>query len=117
MWECYKTEDAEYIITAFGTVARIAKTVVDQMREEGHKVGLFRPISVWPYPYDALAETCCAPQVKGILDVEVNEGQMLEDVKLAIEGRKPIEFFGHYGSQFPTTAEIRGKILEMKEGK
>ena len=115
MWECYKTEDAEFIITAFGTVARIGKTVVDQMRAEGHKVGLFRPITVWPYPYDALREACCAPQVKGILDVEVNEGQMLEDVKLAVEGRKPIEFFGHYGSQFPTTGEIRNKILEMKE--
>ena len=117
MWECYKTEDAEIVVTAFGTVARIVKTVVDQMRAEGHKVGLFRPISVWPYPYDALAETCCAPQVKAILDVEVNEGQMLEDVKLAVEGRKPVHFFGHLGSQFPTTAEITQKILEIKEGK
>jgi len=93
------------------------KTVVDQMREEGYKVGLFRPISVWPYPYDALKEACCTDQVKAVLDVEVNEGQMLEDVKLAINGAKPVEFFGHLGSQFPTTAEIRQKILEMKEGK
>ena len=117
MWECYKTEDAEIVVTAFGTVARIVKTVVDQMREEGYKVGLFRPISVWPYPYDALKEACCTDQVKAVLDVEVNEGQMLEDVKLAINGAKPVEFFGHLGSQFPTTAEIRQKILEMKEGK
>ena len=55
--------------------------------------------------------------MKAVLDVEVNEGQMLEDVKLAIEGRKPVDFFGHLGSQFPTTAEIKQKILEMKEGK
>ena len=117
MWECYKTDDAEFIITAFGTVARVAKSVVDEMREEGVKVGLFRPISVWPFPYDALRETVVRDGVKGVLDVEVNEGQMLEDVKLAIEGAKPIQFFGHCGSQFPTTKEIRNKILEMKEGK
>ena len=117
MWECYKTDDAEFIITAFGTVARVAKTVVDEMRREGVKVGLFRPISVWPFPYDALKETVVRPEVKGVLDVEVNEGQMLEDVKLAVEGQKPIEFFGHCGSLFPTTKEIREKILEMKEGK
>ncbi len=117
MWECYKTDDAEVIVTAFGTVARVVKTVVDEMREEGVKVGLFRPITVWPFPYDALRETVCRDQIKAVLDVEVNEGQMLEDVKLAIEGRKPVSFFGHLGSQFPTTIEIREKILEMKEGK
>ncbi len=117
LWESYRTEDAEIIITAFGTVARIGKTVVDQMREEGYRIGLFRPITVWPFPYDALAETCCADHVKAILDVEVNEGQMLEDVRLAVEGRKPISFIGHCGSQFPTTAEIKAKILEMKEAK
>ena len=117
MWETYKVEDAEFIITAFGTVARIAKTAIDELREAGVKAGLFRPISVWPYPYDALAETVCRDNVKAVLDVEVNEGQMLEDVKLAISGAKPIEFFGHCGSQFPTTEEIKSKILEMKEGK
>ncbi|MBQ3481788.1 MAG: 3-methyl-2-oxobutanoate dehydrogenase subunit beta, partial [Oscillospiraceae bacterium] len=117
MWECYKTEDAEIIITAFGTMARIAKSAVDDLRGQGVKAGLFRPISVWPFPYDALREACCAEQVKAVLDVEVNEGQMLEDVKLAIEGGKPVSFFGHLGSQFPTTDEIRGEILKIKEGK
>ena len=117
MWECYKTDDAEVIVTAFGTVARVVKSVVDEMRAEGMKVGLFRPITVWPFPYDALRETVMKPQVKGVLDVEVNEGQMLEDVKLAIEGGKPVSFFGHLGSQFPTTDEIRGEILKIKEGK
>ena len=117
MWENYKTDDAEFIITAFGTVARVAKTVVDQLRAEGVKAGLFRPISVWPFPYDALREAVLRDGVKGVLDVEVNEGQMLEDVKLAIEGGKPVRFFGHLGSQFPTTAEIKSEILKMKEGK
>ena len=117
MWECYKTDDAEVVVTAFGTVARVVKTVVDEMRAEGVKVGLFRPITVWPFPYDALRETAVRPQVKGVLDVEVNEGQMLEDVKLAINGGKDVRFFGHLGSQFPTTDEIKAEILKIKEGK
>ncbi len=116
MWETYKTEDAEIVITAFGTVARIAKSVVDELREEGVKVGLFRPIAVWPFPYDALAEVAGQDCVKALLDVEVNEGQMLEDVKLALAGVKPAHFFGHCGSQFPTIEEIRNKILAIKEG-
>ncbi len=117
MWECYKTEDAEFVITAFGTVARIAKTAIDELREEGVKVGLFRPIAVWPFPYETLLETVKPDRVKGILDVEVNEGQMLEDVKLAINGLKDVDFFGYCGSQFPTTDQIKEKILAMKEGK
>lgn len=117
MWETYKTEDAEFIITAFGTLARVAKTAIDEMREEGLKVGLFRPITVWPFPYAALKETCDQPSVKAVLDTEVNEGQMIEDVKLALNGSRPVEFLGHCGSQFPTTAEIIAKIREMKEAK
>jgi len=116
MWECYKTEDAEIVVTAFGTVARVVKTVVDELREDGVKIGLFRPIAVWPFPYEPLKETVCREQVKAVLDVEVNEGQMLEDVKLALNGARPVDFFGHCGSQFPTTLEIKEKILTMKEG-
>ena len=115
MWENYKTDDAEIVVTAFGTVSRVVKSAVDELRAEGVKVGLFRPISVWPFPSAALRETACTEQVKAVLDVEVNEGQMLEDVKLAINGDKPVDFFGHLGSQFPTTEEIKQKILEMKE--
>ena len=117
LWENYKTEDAEFVIAAFGTVARIAKSAIDELREMGVKAGLFRPISVWPFPYTHLAETVCREGVKAVLDVEVNEGQMIEDVKLAINGAKPVEFLGHCGSQFPTTEEIKNKILAMKEGK
>ena len=117
MSEEYKTEDAEFVITAFGTVARIAKSAVDELREQGIKVGLFRPITVWPFPYDAVREACTQTSVKAVLDVELNEGQMLEDVKLAINGAKPVDFFGHLGSQMPTTEEIKAKIISMKEGK
>ncbi|MBP3622629.1 MAG: 3-methyl-2-oxobutanoate dehydrogenase subunit VorB [Oscillospiraceae bacterium] len=115
MYEAYMCEDADYVITAFGTVARIAKSAINELREKGIKVGLFRPITVWPYPYKELAEA--SKNAKALLDVEANEGQMLQDVKLAINGAKPVEYFGHCGSLMPTTDEIVAKILEMKEGK
>ena len=115
MYEAYLCEDADYVITAFGTVARIAKSAINELREKGIKVGLFRPITVWPFPYKELAEA--AKNAKALLDVEANEGQMLQDVKLAINGAKPVEYFGHCGSLMPTTDEIVAKILEMKEGK
>ena len=115
MYEAYMCEDADYVITAFGTVARIAKSAINELRAQGIKVGLFRPITVWPFPYKELAEA--AKNAKALLDVEANEGQMLQDVKLAINGAKPVEYFGHCGSLMPTTDEIVAKILEMKEGK
>ena len=115
MYETYMTEDADFIITAFGTVARIAKSAVNELREKGVKVGLFRPITVWPFPYKELKEA--SANAKALLDVEANEGQMLIDVKLAVGGAKPVEYFGHCGSLMPTTGEIVTKILEMKEGK
>lgn len=115
MWECYHTEDAEYVITAFGTVARIAKTASDMLRAQGIKVGVFRPITAWPFPYDALKEATAG--CEAILDVEANEGQMKEDVLLAVAGSKKVDYFGHCGSQMPATDEIVAKILEMKEGK
>jgi len=117
MVETYNCEGAEYIITAFGTVARIAKSAIAELKTKGINVGLVRPITVWPFPYDAVREAACQDSVKAVLDVELNEGQMLEDVKLAINGAKPIDFTGHCGSQMPTTDEIVEKILSMKEGK
>ena len=115
MYEAYLCEDADFVITAFGTVARIAKSAINELREQGIKVGLFRPITVWPFPYKELAEA--SKNAKALLDVEANEGQMLQDVKLAINGAKPVEYFGHCGSLMPTTDEIVAKIPEMKEGK
>ena len=116
-WEEYNLDGAEYVITAFGTVARISKSAIDELKEEGINVGLVRPITVWPFPYDAVAKAVSAPNVKAVLDVELNEGQMLEDVKLAVNGTKKVDFFGHLGSQMPTTDEIKAKIHSMKEGK
>jgi len=114
MYETYMTEDADIVIAAFGTVARIAKSAVNELRAEGIKVGLFRPITVWPFPYKELAE--CVKGAKAVLDVEANEGQMMEDVRLAVEGALPVHYFGHCGSLMPTIDEIKAKILEIKEG-
>ncbi len=114
MYETYKCEDADYVIAAFGTVARIAKSAINQLRDEGVKVGLFRPITVWPFPYAELLSAVAGK--KAVLDVEVNEGQMLEDVRLAVGDKVPVHYFGHCGSQMPTTDEIKAEILKIKEG-
>lgn len=114
MWECYRLEDAEIVITAFGTVARIAKTAVDLLRDKGYKVGVFRPITVWPFPYTELREAVSG--CRAILDVECNEGQMMEDVRLAVGESVPVHYFGHCGSQIPTTDEIVASVLKLKEG-
>ena len=114
MFETYKTEDADIIITAFGTVARIAKSAINDLRAQGLKVGLFRPITVWPFPYTQLLDA--AKGAKAILDVEANEGQMKLDVQLAVGDKMPVHYFGHCGSQMPTTDEIKEAILKIKEG-
>ncbi len=114
-YEAYNMEGAEIVVTAFGTVARICKSAIDELNEQGFKVGLFRPITLWPFPYDALHDAAVAPGVKAVLDVELNAGQMLEDVKLAINGDQKVDFYGRYGSHMPTSEEIRDKLLSMRE--
>lgn len=100
----YYTEDAEYLIVAFGTVARICLKAIEEAREQGIKIGLLRPITLWPFP---VGEVCrLARQVKGILTVELNAGQMIEDVRLATDGRVPVKHFGRMGGMIPTPAEI-----------
>lgn len=101
-WESYRTADAETLIVAFGTVGRIARSAVDQAREAGQKVGLFRPVSLWPFPAPALARL--GRQVEQVLVVEMNAGQMREDVE-RIVGR-PVDFLGRMGGMIPGTDEI-----------
>ncbi len=113
--EEYEMDDAEYALTAFGTVARIAKTVVDMARADGIKLGLIRPITVWPFPEKEIARR--AEQVKFFFDVEMNEGQMLEDVKLAVNGKKPVHYYGRLGGVVPTAEEIYGEFKKLLGGK
>lgn len=116
VYESYNMDNAEIVITAFGTVARIAKSVVDELEEEGIHVGMLRPITLWPFPYDAIYAAATKPGVKAVLDIELNAGQMLDDVKVAIHGDQRIEFLGHCGFHTPTVEEIRAEILKIREG-
>ncbi len=103
-YETYKTEDAEHLIVAFGSVARISEDVVDIAREHGYKVGLLRPITLFPFPTKQIQEL--VPQLKSVLTVEMNAGQMLEDVKLAVLGAVPTNFYGRFGGMIPAPDEI-----------
>lgn len=106
-WEEVQCEDAEIVITAYGTPARIALTALETLRADGIKVGLFRPITLWPFPEKALHALAGKPHVKAILDVEMSTtGQMLDDVRLAVEGQKPISYLGHAGGVMPTVEEM-----------
>jgi 2-oxoglutarate ferredoxin oxidoreductase subunit alpha len=103
-YKTYFTDDADYLIVAFGTVGRICLKAIEEMREQGVKVGLLRPITLWPFPAKAISDL--SKQVKGILTVELNAGQMIEDVKLAAECRVPVHHFGRMGGMIPTPTEI-----------
>ncbi|KHS55612.1 MULTISPECIES: 3-methyl-2-oxobutanoate dehydrogenase subunit VorB [Terrisporobacter] len=112
-YEMYNTEDAELVFVAYGTVSRIVKTTVDQMREEGHKVGLIRPKTLWPFPNKAFKEI---PNAKNLLVVEMSLGQMIDDVKLACECKLPVDFYGRSGGMIPSPAEIANKAKEIIGG-
>lgn len=99
------TEDADYILVAFGSSARICQKVVQVARQEGLKVGLVRPITLWPYPYRVIADLA-KRGVKGFLSVELNAGQMIEDVKLAVNGCCPVEHFGRMGGMLFSPDEV-----------
>lgn len=111
-YEEYMTEDAEFIIVAFGLSSRIVKNVVLQGRKDGLKLGLFRPITLWPYPWDKIAKLAAEDRVKFFMSVEMNAGQMVEDVQLAVCGKKPVHFFGRLGGIVPTPEETYEAIKE-----
>ena len=117
-WELYNCEgDYELLVTGFGMMARICKTAVDHLKAEGIEVGLFRPISVKPFPYKALREQM--DKAKRVLCVEMNMGQMLQDVQIAGEGTKQIDFYGKAGGVIPSVEDVVGQIKESlaKSGK
>jgi 2-oxoglutarate ferredoxin oxidoreductase subunit alpha len=141
-WETTAGDDAEVLVVAFGTAARIAKTAIRQAREQGIKAGLFRPITVFPYPYDALAEAAGVQQQtlrvsrrtvgshtlrvsvrdggkrrsragKKLLVFELNAGQMLEDVRLATRDSVPIAFYGRTGGVVPLPEDVLAEIIKL----
>ena len=107
----YYLEDAEYVVVGYGTAGRIALTSVRIAREKGLKIGLLRPISLAPYPVDVLDEL--ADKAKGFLVVEMNNGQMLEDINSIVAKRAPIHFYGRMGGMVPYPDEINAAIEEM----
>jgi 2-oxoglutarate/2-oxoacid ferredoxin oxidoreductase subunit alpha len=103
-YEQFFCDDAEYVFVAFGTMARVCQKAVEIARAEGIKAGLVRPITLYPYPVDLIKEL--SMQVKGFLTVEMNAGQMVEDVRLSVEGKVPVEFYGRMGGIVPSPDEV-----------
>ncbi len=103
-YSTYMADDAEYLFIAYGSMSRICEAVVDQAREAGYKVGLLRPITLFPFPVKQIREFI--PQLKGILTVEMSAGQMVEDVRLAVSGKIPVEFYGRMGGIIPAPDEV-----------
>ncbi len=105
-YEAYRVDDAEIIVMAFGLSSRICKKVVDLARGSGVQMGLLRPITLWPFPDKKIAELAASDRVKFFFSVEMNAGQMVQDIRLAVEGKKPVYFYGRKGGIVPTPEEI-----------
>ena len=107
-------EDCDLLVVAYGTVARVCLTAIEELRQSGLKVGLIRPVSLYPFPYRAVADA--AARAKGVLVVELSTGQMLEDVQLAVQGKRPIRFHGRTGGHLVTPEEAAQHIRAALEG-
>ena len=114
MWEEYMMEDAEYCVVAFGIASRVAKNAVVAARAEGIKVGLIRPITLWPFPKKALAKA--ADQVKGFISVELSMGQMIDDIRLYTGCKKPVGLCNRCGGMIPSPDEVLDSIRKATKG-
>lgn len=114
--EAYNCDGVEVIVVAYGTPARIAKSAIMLAKKEGIKLGLLRPLTVWPFPHDALYSAVMQESVKKVLTVEMSAGQLVEDVKLAVQGKKPVELLAKMGGKVPTPEEILERVKAMREG-
>ncbi len=114
MWEEYQMEDAELCVVAFGIAARVAKNAIVAAREEGIKVGLIRPITLWPFPTKPLL--AAADKVKGFLSVELSMGQMIEDIRLATQCKKPVALCNRCGGMIPSPDQVLESIRRAQKG-
>ena len=114
MWEEYMMEDAEICVVAFGIASRVAKNAIADARAEGIKVGLIRPITLWPFPTEVLRNA--ADQVKGFISVELNMGQMIEDIRLATECKRPVSLCSRCGGMIPSPDEVLESIRNAQKG-
>ena len=106
--ELYEARDAEVLLVGYGIASRVLRSAVEEARKQGIKAGLFRPITVWPFPSAALAQA--AASVQKILVVELSNGQMVEDVRLAVNGKVPVEFYGRTGGNVPSVEEVLAEV-------
>jgi 2-oxoglutarate ferredoxin oxidoreductase subunit alpha len=113
-YQVYNCDNPDIIAVAYGTTARIVKTVIDRCAKEGIKVGLIRPITLWPFPYEVIDEY--ADNTNAFLSVEMSTGQMVEDVKLGVNGKKPVYFYGRTGGMVPTPDGIIEQIKSILGG-
>lgn len=113
-WENLLTDDAEIIVVAYGITSRIAITAINKARANGIRVGMLRPISLWPFPTQAIADL--ADQAKVFAVFEMSAGQMVEDVRLAVNGKRPVHFHGRTGGMLPTPKELYEKIVSLASG-
>jgi 2-oxoisovalerate ferredoxin oxidoreductase alpha subunit len=106
--ELYETDQADVLLVGFGIVSRVLRSTVEEARAAGLRVGLFRPITLWPFPSAALAQA--AASVHKVIVVELSNGQMVEDVRLALNGKVPVEFYGRVGGNVPSVEEVRAEL-------
>ena len=111
LFEEHRVDDAELVIVAYGTSARIAKGAIKRLRSHGMKIGLFRPITLWPFP--ELKLRALSAKIKNFLVFEMSTGQMLEDVRLALQGYANIEFHGRPGGAVPTPSELANVVARV----
>ena len=110
-WEAYRMDDAAVAVAAYGLAARVARSAVDRARAKGIAAGLLRPITLFPFPTQAYRQA--AERVRALLAVEMSAGQMVEDVRLAVEGRAPVFFYGRLGGVVPTPPEVLTQIEKV----
>ena len=113
-YEAHDIEDADIVISSYGTTSRVVESAVKQLRAEGYKVGVIRPITLWPYPVEIFKKT--AKTAKAFLSVEMSMGQMVEDIRLAVDGQAPVYFFGRTGGIIPTPAEVIDEVKKIAGG-
>ena len=112
-YEEYRLDDADFVVMGYGIVSRMIHTAVDQLRIEGVKVGMLRPITLMPFPTQRIAELAEEEHVKAFSVIELSNGQMVDDVRLAVNGKKPVEFYGRMGGNVPSIKELVHEIKRM----
>ena len=112
LFEEYLTDDADVLLIGYGVVSRVLQSAIDELRAQGKKVGMLRPITLFPFPTHRIQEL--AEKTDRFLVVELSNGQMVDDVRLAVNGKRPVDFYGRMGGEVPTTEEIVEQVNKLE---